>query len=319
MQMHWLWSLALIGAASAHAAVTEIAPDTWLVPGATPADAQPDGNSVIIRSNDGLIVFDTGRHAAHTQQIVDFAKERNLPVTAIINSHWHLDHTGGNGMLRSRFANVRVYASTAYEGALTGFLARYRGQLEQAIAGSGDAARNDSMRAEIGLIDSRWAMEPTYVVGTTGRRTIVGRDLELHLEERAVTAADIWVLDPQTRVLLAGDLVTLPAPFLDTACPKRWRSALVHLETTRFVTLVPGHGAPMDHEGLKTYRKAFNALLDCAASDAAKESCVDGWLRDASSLLPDEADREYARGALGYYMDQTLRGHDDQLKELCAR
>jgi len=117
------------------------------------------------------------------------------------------------------------------------------------------------MRAEIGLIDSRWAMEPTYVVGTTGRRTIVGRDLELHLEPNAVTAGDVWVYDPQSRVLLAGDLVTLPAPFLDTACPKRWRSALVHLETTRFITLVPGHGAPMDHDGLKTYRKAFNKLL----------------------------------------------------------
>jgi len=318
MSMRWLWSLGLIVAASTHA-VTEIAPGTWLIPGATPANAQPDGNSVVIQSNDTLIVFDTGRHAAHTQQIVDFAKSRAAPIGAIINSHWHLDHVGGNGMLRSQFMNVRVYASAAYEDALTGFLARYRGQLEQAIAESDDAAARDSMRAEIGLIDSRWAMEPTYVVGTTGRRTIVGRDLELHLEPNAVTAGDVWVYDPQSRVLLAGDLVTLPAPFLDTACPKRWRSALVHLETTRFITLVPGHGAPMDHDGLKTYRKAFNKLLDCAESDAARENCIDGWLLDASSLLPEEADREYARGALGYYMDQTLRGHDEQLEELCAR
>jgi hypothetical protein len=65
--------------------------------------------------------------------------------------------------------------------------------------------------------------------------------------------------------------------------------------------------------------QGFNKLLDCAESDAARESCIDGWLLDASSLLPEEADREYARGALGYYMDQTLRGHDEQLEELCAR
>ena len=318
MSMRWLWLLGLIVAVTTQA-VTEIAPGTWLVPGATPANAQPDGNSVIIQSNDTLIVFDTGRHAAHTQQIVDFAKERGAPIGAIINSHWHLDHVGGNGMLRSQFMNVRVYASPAYEDALGGFLARYRGQLVEAIAQSDDAGARDSMQAEIGLIDSRWAIEPTYVVGTTGRRTIVGRDLELHLERNAVTAGDVWVYDPQTRVVLAGDLVTLPAPFLDTACPRRWSAALVHLETKRFVTLVPGHGAPMDHDGLKVYRKAFDGLLDCAASGAAKESCIDGWLGDASPLLPEEADRDYARGALGYYMDQTLRGHDEQLKQLCAR
>jgi glyoxylase-like metal-dependent hydrolase (beta-lactamase superfamily II) len=317
MSMRFLCLLGLIVAATTQAA-TELAPGTWLIPGATPANAQPDGNSVVIQSNEALIVFDTGRHAAHTQQIVDFAKERGLAVAAIINSHWHLDHVGGNGMLRSQFMNVRVYASPAYEGALGGFLANYRQQLVQAIAQSDDAAGRDSMQSEIGLIDSRWAMEPTYVVGTTGRRTIVGRDLELNFERNAVTAGDVWVLDPKTGVLLAGDLVTLPAPFFDTACPKRWRGALVHLETTRFVILVPGHGAPMDHGGLKVYRKAFDRLLDCAAGDAAKEACIDGWLSDASPLIPD-GDRDYARGALSYYLDQTLRGNDEQLKALCAR
>ena len=317
MSMRFLWLLGLIIAAKTQA-LTEIAPGTWLVPGATPANAQPDGNSVLIQSNDALIVFDTGRHAAHTQQIVDFAKEKSLSIAAIINSHWHLDHVGGNGMLRSQFLNVRVYASPAYEDALGGFLARYRDQLVQAIAKSEDDGARDSMRSEIGLIDSRWAMEPTYVVGTTGRRTIVGRDLELNFERNAVTAGDVWVVDPKTRVLLAGDLVTLPAPFFDTACPKRWRAALVHLETTRFATLVPGHGAPMDHDGLEVYARAFGRLLDCAASDAAKEGCIDGWLSDASTLIP-EGDRDYARGALNYYLDETLRGNDEQLKALCKR
>src|SRR5580765_8719418 len=77
----------LIAVAAAHAQ-TEIAPDTWLIPGATPPDAQPDGNTVIIDAMPGLIVFDTGRHPAHTQQILDFATKAHAPIKAIINSHW---------------------------------------------------------------------------------------------------------------------------------------------------------------------------------------------------------------------------------------
>src|SRR6187455_3439006 len=56
----------LVMAGSAHAA-TEVGPDIWLIPGATPQNAQPDGNTVIVDAPAGLIVFDTGRHAAHTQ------------------------------------------------------------------------------------------------------------------------------------------------------------------------------------------------------------------------------------------------------------
>jgi len=34
--------------------------------------------------------------------------------------------------------------------------------------------------------------------------------------------------------LIAGDLVTLPVPFLDTACPNGWRKALDTLDDQRF-------------------------------------------------------------------------------------
>ena len=306
----------LIAVAAAHAQ-TEIAPDTWLIPGATPPDAQPDGNTVIIDSMPGLIVFDTGRHAAHTQQILDFATKAHAPIKAIINSHWHLDHVGGNVMLRREYPSAQVYASSAIDGALGDFLARYRTQLVDAVAQSNDAAAQESMRKEIGLIDAGQILKPTYVVNTSGRRSIAARDLDVNLARSAVTAGDVWIVDPQTHVLLAGDLVTLPVPFLDTACPKRWRLALGDLAGSRFTVLVPGHGAPMDHEGLKVYRKAFDGLLDCAASTSAKGACIDGWMSDADTLIP-AADHDYARGALDYYMDQVLRGHDEQIAKLCT-
>jgi glyoxylase-like metal-dependent hydrolase (beta-lactamase superfamily II) len=239
-------------------------------------------------------------------------------VRAIINSHWHLDHIGGNLMLREAYPDTHVYASSALRGALTGFLARYRAQLvELAAQSNDDPAAQESTRAEIALIDAGSALEPNIIVQASGLRTIAGYDLDLQYERAAVTAGDVWVFDPETRILLAGDLVTLPAPFLDTACPRRWSAALRHLTQTRFRVLVPGHGAPMDRAGLGIYREAFDGLLSCAESEVPKGECIEGWLRDADALVP-ESDREYARGALDYYLDQVLRGHDDRIEAACA-
>src|SRR6185503_18890602 len=97
---------------------------------------QPDDNSALVTAPDGLIVFDTGRHAEHTQQVLDAARQSGKPVRAIINSHWHLDHVGGNLLVRAAFPNADVYATSAIDDALSGFLANYRKQLAASTAES---------------------------------------------------------------------------------------------------------------------------------------------------------------------------------------
>jgi len=124
-----LFGLLALACAAEGRAAQDIAPDVTLVPGTFVAGTQPDGNTVILKGPDGLIVFDTGRHAEHVQQILDFAAASHAPVAAIVNSHWHLDHVGGNVKLRQAFPNARVVASAAIEDAMHGFLANYHAQL----------------------------------------------------------------------------------------------------------------------------------------------------------------------------------------------
>ena len=138
MVLRTVFGLAIAVALDPANAATVIAPDVDLIPGIFIAGAQPDGNTVVFKGTEGLIVFDTGRHPDHAQQIIDFANAAKLPVTAIVNSHWHLDHVGGNVRLRQAFPGVRVYASAAIEDAMHGFLANYHAQLEDAIKQAGD-------------------------------------------------------------------------------------------------------------------------------------------------------------------------------------
>ena len=320
--MHRLFvSLAVavsVFAVGARASATPLAAGVDWLPGRFLSGEQPDGNTLVFDGAGGLVVFDTGRHAAHTQAIVDYAGARDLPVVAIFNSHWHLDHVGGNARLRKAFPAVRILASGAIEDAMHGFLARYRAQIEGMLARpDGDAAQKAALRAELALIDAGPALYPDERITGGGPQTIAGRPLQVGLENHAVTAGDVWLFDPKTRVLAAGDLVTLPAPLFDTACPARWQASLGHLAAVDFERLVPGHGAPMTRAQFRRYRMAYDNLLGCAASKREKPACVDGWMHDAQLLIPAR-DEKLARSLLDYYIDNSLRGDPAKMRDLCG-
>jgi glyoxylase-like metal-dependent hydrolase (beta-lactamase superfamily II) len=296
---------------------TRLVEGVELVRGRFVPGAQPDGNSVLLLAPEGLIVVDTGRHPEHTRAILDRATREGVQIATVINTHWHLDHIGGNPRIRQAYPEVAIRASGAIAEAQTGFLADYRAQLKAAIAGTEDPAARAAWEAEVAIIDAGPALAPDEVVTAGGPQTVAGRRLEIGLESHAVTAADVWVLDPATGVLTAGDLVTLPVPLLDTACPPGWRAALEHLASVKFEVLVPGHGAPMTREQFETYRAGFKALLECAASDRPEQVCIDGWLRDLGPLIP-AGDRDFARVLLEYYIPTSLRAAPERTGRLCG-
>jgi glyoxylase-like metal-dependent hydrolase (beta-lactamase superfamily II) len=325
MKQAMVWGLLALLAGCAAPAVVEAPPlageplavDVSLLRGAFVAGQQPDGNTVLLRGRDGLVVFDTGRHANHVQRIIDAARADGRPVVAIVNSHWHLDHVSGNAALRDASPRAQVYASGAIAGAMTGFLAGYRAQLQQMIdTAPADSADVAGWREEIARIDSGAKLAPTRVVTTAETLTLAGRPLRLGLETDAVSGGDVWMLDRRSGVLAAGDLVTLPAPLLDTACAEGWREALARLDAVDFTLLVPGHGAPMDRAGFRRYRAAFDGLLACAAGGAPADTCRAGWLRDAGPLIPP-SDTALASTLLDYYIGQVLRAPQVRRQQYC--
>src|SRR5262249_58393913 len=131
---------------SAPPAAVEVAPNVEVIRSRFVPNTQPDGNSVAFRGPQGLVVVDTGRHPEHTQALLDVAKAAHVPVVAVVNTHWHLDHVGGNPLVRSVYPGVRVYASGAIDEALTGFLADYRKQLQSMIDKTPDAEAQKPLR-----------------------------------------------------------------------------------------------------------------------------------------------------------------------------
>jgi glyoxylase-like metal-dependent hydrolase (beta-lactamase superfamily II) len=83
--------------------VREIGPGVSLIPGQFTRGRQPDGNSVVLFGNEGTIIIDTGRHRDHAQRVLGVATRNGKKPVAVINTHWHLDHIGGNAIVRQAF------------------------------------------------------------------------------------------------------------------------------------------------------------------------------------------------------------------------
>ena len=302
-------------ASVAHADPIDVAPGISLVPGSNAAGRQPDGNSILIDAQQGFILIDTGRHRAHQEAILAAARLRGKPIVAIVNTHWHLDHSGGNEEIRAAFPAAPLYASNAVDGALRGFLRTSRADAE-AYLRSGKASPEiaEDIALDMAAIDNPGALRPSIPVTGSTSTGIGGRKLELNLAPFAATEGDVWLYDRRSRVLIAGDLVVAAAPYLDTACPEGWRKALDSIVARNFRILVPGHGAPMNKPQFLKWRRAFTNLLNCAASTAANAACIAGWRRDASVFIPAEKNTD---GLIAYYLETRLRAAPDERQRYC--
>ncbi len=294
-----------------------VADGVFVLRGGFDPGRQPDGNSVIFAGPRGLVVVDTGRHAAHTQALLDFAAARGQPIALVINTHWHLDHLGGNALLRARVPGLTIIASNAVAPALSGWLAESRRDMQALLdSGRADDATRSMLRIDIALIDAGPRLLPDLTLDAPRAVDGAGKPLQIGLARDAVTGADLWVYDPATGVVAAGDLVTLPVPFLDTACAPRWSDALGQLEALPFLTLVPGHGAPMTRAAFATWRQAFDGLLACAAGDRPAAACADGWIAGLGPLLPP-AEHRRTRAMVDDYLGEHLRAPAAQRERFC--
>ena len=308
--------LALAGAGCASAQPTAREP-FHLISGSVIANRGPDGNSVFLEAPQGLILVDTGRHPEHRDRLLAYARQRGRPIAAIVNTHWHLDHTTGNAELRAAFPRAEVYASNAIERALTGFFVRSRASTQRALdAGQVPENRRAEIARGFAAMDNAAALRATRPVTASGVTRIAGRRLRANLARFAATEGDVWLYDPATRVAIVGDLVVGPVPFMDTACPEGWRRALAEIEAVPFTTLIPGHGEAMTRADFTAWRTAFNAFVDCAQSDRPRADCIAGWRRDAARFIPAGSER-MIDGLAGYYIDSRLRAVPEERRRYC--
>ncbi|AZI42830.1 MBL fold metallo-hydrolase [Deinococcus psychrotolerans] len=79
-----------------------LAPNVFLFPAAV--------NSLVFVQGSGVLVVDTGLDEQHARKLLRGLEAQHLTPTAILNTHSHADHHGGNAAFLKRFPDLPIYA-----------------------------------------------------------------------------------------------------------------------------------------------------------------------------------------------------------------
>ena len=231
-------------------------------------------------------------------------------LTHILNTHHHLDHCGGNLALKAAFPAIKVYGTSAIDGALTGFLAESAKASRKALAeGAIPASAVPDVEGDLATIARGDELRPDIVVDESRDIAIAGRPLSLRIAQHAATERDLWIYDAAERRAIVGDLVTVPAPFLDTACPEGWLKALDEVAASGAVEVIPGHGPIMPIADFAIWHRAFVDFIACTRGTGALEGCSAGWTAGAAKWIADDAPR--AKAMADYYGELIRSGKLD--------
>lgn len=189
------------------------------------------GNNVVVLAGDGgNFLVDCG-DPAHAQQILRLAG----PAKVVVNTHWHLESTGGNDAMAAAGAKLVSSEST-------------RLWMTQEIIHDWEH-KTYPPRSK--------AAQPTDAFYTAGRTTFAGEAIEYGLMPMAHTDGDIYVHFTRSNVLVAGDAVQPGRlPLLDWRCDG-WIGGMQQAHRTLLgiadeaTKIIPGSGPVMTKADLQ--------------------------------------------------------------------
>ena len=264
----------------------EVAPGVFVFMTAPYGGVGLDGNSVVVLSSDGVLVFDSnGTPAAAAQVLSEIRAMTEQPVRYLVHSHWHWDHWYGAEVYKKAFPNLQIIAHEKTRALMAGpaiefnrpglerQLPDYIRSLEQRIA-AGEAATpsatdlpalRDALEQARFFLEQKNSVQHTLPTRTFSDRldiTLGERHIQILNFGRAVTPGDALMYLPDDRVVATGDLIVNPITFALSSYPTEWVAALEKLNALSAVVIVSGHGEPLrDKTLIQATLEVFRVLL----------------------------------------------------------
>jgi cyclase len=231
-----------------------------------------EGNSLIVVTSEGVVVFDTGRTPDTARRMIaEIRKLTDQPVRYVVNSHWHDDHVFGNQAYEEAFPGVQFIAhretraemiSQSIPGLKTHgveywnkMIAGFEGRLAKGMTSDGqpltDAQKTRvteqirTIREFLPKFAEQRIVLPTVVVDDALTLHLGGQEIRLLHLGLGNTRGDLVLYLPRDRVVATGDLLVHPVPFAYGSLPAEWIGTLKSLRALDTTAIVPGHGPLM--------------------------------------------------------------------------
>ncbi|MGA7303580.1 MAG: MBL fold metallo-hydrolase [Rhodothermales bacterium] len=243
-----------------------------------------EGNVTIILNEKDVVVVDGSGSNRSARQVINYIRSlTDNPVTVLINTHGHGDHTVGNSEYVKAFPGIEIVSRQETYDYLTGSGIGYVADIAKSVESRKAAGEEEIQRvvaeggpgAEAIVANLRQYFEhdidirqQAYREAVIAPPTItVESGLTLHRGKRTIevrylgpgdTHGDLVVFLPQDHIVATGDMVVHPFPYGFSRDALDWVNTLDSLAALDFDTLIPGHG---EVQHAKSYLRKVQTLL----------------------------------------------------------
>ena len=263
--------------------VTKLAEGVYEIQHKDPLDGSASGNTTVIIGERQVFVVDSCfLPSAAREDIAQIRQWTSRPVAFVLNTHFHNDHNLGNRAYMDAFPSVTIIAHAETKKDMDMFgpgsasreekgIAALKQMLETGKTRDGQALTpeektevKNALTRRIQIVDEikQVAFQSATLTFEHDFTVDVGnREVQVKFMGRGNTAGDAVVYLPKEKIVVAGDLVVYPIPYIYDGYPTEWIQTLQNLAQLDADSIVPGHG-PILHD--KAYIYLIRDLLKSA-------------------------------------------------------
>lgn len=205
------------------------------------------GNLAVSTGTDGKLLIDAGITASKPRILEALDSLGNEPITRLINTHWHFDHTDGNAWLHARGAAITAHVNTRKHLLTAQRVEDWDFDFQQSPPGA----------------------IPSKVFDRQSMMKANGSTIEMKHYGPAHTDSDISVTFGEADILHAGDTFWNGIyPFIDYSTGGNI-DGMIHAAdaniaaATAATIVIPGHGNPVSNRSeLREYRDMLVSIRD---------------------------------------------------------
>ena len=251
-------------------------------------------NVVIVNDEDVVLVDDGTTPAAARALLEDIKLLTNKPVSAVINTHFHYDHTDGNSVfppavqiigheyVRTAIETFHILDREPFKTSQGPGCPAQIASLREQLASAGDAARKAELTKQLTAAEGLGAqlkeIKPTPPNVTYASKLVLhkgARDIQLLFLGRGHTAGDTFVYLPRERIVCTGDMDEgARVAYMGDAFFDEWIASLEALNKLDFALVLPGHGRPFRDKGLITAFQSYLKDVTSGVADLRKQGAT---------------------------------------------
>jgi glyoxylase-like metal-dependent hydrolase (beta-lactamase superfamily II) len=261
-------------------------------------DHKAGSNAGFVIGDDGVLVVDSFFNLDAARALVsEIHRLTSKPIRYVVNTHYHLDHTGGDEALRDAGATIIAHRN------VRGWVRTYNANL------FGDRI-TPQLSAQIAAVPLPDIVTDKDLTVWLGARKIVVRTVLGH------TGGDLTVFVPDAKVLFTGDMLwrKIPPNLIDGSVSE-WTATdrdFEHMPESAQITFVPGHGDVADLRDVEDFRSYLLDLRRLVTAGRKAHLRDDALVSDVApklkALHPDWTISDRALAFEVRYMDQELAG-----------